>query len=185
MHWDLSDHPGKVAGTINLYPGHGVAEASQAAAGGSPAPFTLRSHLPGRVQGIVDAISFHAEPGHPPPSLSTSQARLHGIGTFQPGPAASTVAGPFCFVGPLSRHWPALQQCGAGAFLESTMRSKFIRRRGGRAQAQYEPRTYADWREEQRLIAEQEAQRLQRQAATNPNPPPGGFVVSGEPKCNE
>ncbi|QRI92417.1 hypothetical protein JQN63_11255 [Delftia lacustris] len=65
------------------------------------------------------------------------------------------------------------------------MRSKFIRRRGGRAQAQYEPRTYADWREEQRLIAEQEAQRLQRQAATNPNPPPGGFVVSGEPKCNE
>ncbi len=162
MHWDLSDHPGKVAGTINLYPGHGVAEASQAAAGGSPAPFTLRSHLPGRVQGIVDAISFHAEPGHPPPSLSTSQARLHGIGTFQPGPAASTVAGPFCFVGPLSRHWPALQQCGAGAFLESTMRSKFIRRRGGRAQAQYEPRTYADWREEQRLIAGQDAWRRKR-----------------------
>nr|BDD45754.1 hypothetical protein 8 [bacterium] len=93
--------------------------------------------------------------------------------------------GLFCFVGPLSRHWPALQQCGAGAFLESTMRSKFIRRRGGRAQAQYEPQTYADWREEQRLIAEQEAQRQAQRAATNPNPPPGGFVVSGEPKCNE
>lgn len=83
------------------------------------------------------------------------------------------------------RHLPALQQCGAGAFLESTMRSKFIRRRGGRAQAQYEPQTYADWREEQRLIAEQEAQRLQRQAATTPIPPSGGIAVSGEPKCNE
>lgn len=38
---------------------------------------------------------FHAEPGFPPPSLSTSQARLSGIGTFHQRPAASPLAGLF------------------------------------------------------------------------------------------
>ena len=83
------------------------------------------------------------------------------------------------------RHLAALQRCGAASFLEFAMRSRFNRLRGERGRVAYEPQTYADWREEERLIAEQEAQRLQRQAATPPNPPPGGFVVSGEPKCSE
>ena len=76
-------------------------------------------------------------------------------------------------------------KCGAGSFLESTMRSRFSRLRGERAQAAYEPRSLAEWKEEERLLAEAAAQRRQQQAATQPNPPPGGFVVSGEPKCNE
>lgn len=70
-------------------------------------------------------------------------------------------------------------------FWEFIVRIRFNRLRGERGRVAYEPQTYADWREEERLIAEQETQRLQRQAATPPNPPPGGFVVSGEPKCNE
>lgn len=57
------------------------------------------------------------------------------------------------------------------------MRYKFARRRGESAQAAYEPRTEADWREEQRLIAAQDAQRLQRAAANKAPPasthPPG------------
>lgn len=70
-------------------------------------------------------------------------------------------------------------------FWEFIVRFRFNRLRGERGRIAYEPQTYADWREEARLIAEQEAQRQLQRAATNPNPPPGGFVVSGEPKCNE
>lgn len=81
--------------------------------------------------------------------------------------------------------WPALQQCGAGAFLGSTMRTRFTRLRGDRNAAAYEPRSLAEWKEEERQLAEAAAQRRQQQAATPPNPPPGGFVVPGEPKCNE
>jgi hypothetical protein len=81
--------------------------------------------------------------------------------------------------------WPALQKCGAGAFLESTMRTRFTRLRGDRGQAAYEPRSLAEWKEEERLLAEAAAQRRQQQATNPTNPPPGGFVVSGEPKCSE
>jgi hypothetical protein len=80
---------------------------------------------------------------------------------------------------------PPCSNAGRAIFWEFIVRFRFNRLRGERGRVAYEPQTYADWREEERLIAEQEAQRLQRQAATNPNPPPGGFVVSGEPKCNE
>mgnify|MGYP006193771519 FL=1 len=64
------------------------------------------------------------------------------------------------------------------------MRTRFTRLRGERNAAAYEPRSLAEWKEEERLLAEAAAQRRQQQA-TDPNPPPGGFVVSGEPKCNE
>lgn len=70
-------------------------------------------------------------------------------------------------------------------FWEFIVRFRFNRLRGERGRIAYEPQTYADWREEERLIAEQEAQRLQRQAATTPIPPSGGIAVSGEPKCTE
>jgi len=75
---------------------------------------------------------------------------------------------------------------GRALFLESTMRSRFTRLRGDRGQAAYEPRSLAEWKEEERLLAEAAAQRRQQQATnpTNP-PPPGGFVVSGDPKCSE
>ena len=185
MHWDLSDHPGKVAGTINPYPGHGVAEALPAAAGGSPAPFTIRSHLPGPVPGIVDAISFTPSLGFLlPPSLLPRRA-------FQASALSSQalqlqqLQGLFVSWVASCGIWPALQQCGAGSFLESTMRTRFTRLRGERGQAAYEPRSLAEWKEEERLLAEAAAQRRQQQATNPTNPPPGGFVVSGEPKCSE
>lgn len=134
MHWDLSDHPGKVAGTINPFqPG--------------PGDYLLPpSQLPGRA--------------------------ITGAGSFYRGVASCGI-------------WPALQQCGAGAFLESTMRTRFTRLRGDRGQAAYEPRSLAEWKEEERQLAEAAAQRRQQQATNPTNPPPGGFVVSGDPKCNE
>ncbi|GEM_PF-1780962 len=70
-------------------------------------------------------------------------------------------------------------------FWEFIVKFRFNRLRGERGRVAYEPQTYADWREEERLIAEQESQRRQQQAAHPTNPPPGGFVVSGEPKCSE
>lgn len=116
---------------------------------------------------------------------------------FQPGPGdyllppsqlpgrASNGAGSFYRGVALCGIWPALQQCGAGSFLESTMRTRFTRLRGERGQAAYEPRSLAEWKEEERLLAEAAAQRRQQQA-TNPTiPPSGGIAVSGEPKCNE
>ncbi|WP_156516914.1 hypothetical protein [Delftia sp. GW456-R20] len=65
------------------------------------------------------------------------------------------------------------------------MTTRFHRLRGERNVAAYEPRSLAEWKEEERQLAEAAAQRRQQQAATSPNPPHGGFVVSGEPKCSE
>jgi hypothetical protein len=61
----------------------------------------------------------------------------------------------------------------------------YSRQRGDRAIAAGEPRTLAEWKEEERYLAEAEARRRQQREATPPNPPLGGFVVSGEPKCSE
>jgi hypothetical protein len=63
------------------------------------------------------------------------------------------------------------------------MRFRFNRLRGERGRTAYEPQTYADWREEERLIAEQEAQRRQRQAATPPNPPPADLSFQESPNA--
>lgn len=65
------------------------------------------------------------------------------------------------------------------------MRSRFNRLRGDRNAAAYEPRSLAEWKEEERQLAEAAAQRRQQHATNLTNPPPGGFVVSGEPKCSE